>query len=129
MTTKQKIETVIKEINEWLLSQEGFTKGMITDVSMELDSSNHGLDGYLIGNYDNGKVYFDGWFADYETDLFVDIHGTEPDWSQLRSGASKLASDRKRYAQGVMPKGYHQSINYNILRDGRYPISEKSFFE
>lgn len=128
MTTKQKIETVIKDISDWLLPQEGFQKGMITDVSMEL-SSDTGLDGYLIANYDNGKVYFDGWFADYDEDLFVDIHGTKPDWSQLRSGANKLSADRKRYAQGVMPKGYHQAINYNILRDGKYPISEKSFFE
>jgi len=128
MTTKEKIETVIQEISDWLLPQTGFQNGMITDVSMELGSDT-GLDGYLIANYDNGKVYFDGWFADYEEDLFVDIHGTEPDWSQLRSGASQLASDRKRYAKGVMPKGYHQAINYNILRHGKYSISEKSFFE
>ena len=109
MTTKEKIETVIQEISDWLLPQTGFQNGMITDVSMELGSDT-GLDGYLIANYDNGKVYFDGWFADYEEDLFVDIHGTEPDWSQLRSGASQLASDRKRYAKGVMPKGYHLSL-------------------
>ena len=129
MTTKEKIETVIKEINDWLVPQEGFQKGMITDVSMELDPAAQGINGYLIGNYDNGKVRFDGWFADYDNDLFVDIHGTEPDWSQLRSGAEQLALDRKRYEKGMMPKGYHQAINYNKLRDGRYPISDKSYFE
>jgi|GEM_PF-3113324 hypothetical protein len=128
MTTKEKIEKRIKEINDWLLLQEGFTEGMITNVSFELSLEDN-LGGDLVANHDNGKVRLDGWFADYDTDLFVDIHGTEPDWSQLRPGAKELSSARKRYQEGVMPKGYHQAINYNIVRDGKYPISDKSFFE